>query len=393
MSYFKPYVDETGYHYPTYDEILDDMITKLQEIYGTGIYLGNDSPDYELLSVIAEKIYDTYQAIEMDYNSKSPVTAIGASLDYIVAVNGIVRKMATKSTVELTLTGEEGNSITIENGVVADINGILWDLPEIVIIGTEGTTTVVATCREYGQISADKETITTIMTPVSGWISVTNNDVAYVGEVAEKDSELRARQANSVSIRALSTVESLRASIAALDEVNRCIVFENDTNETDANGVPAHSVYCIVDNGDDDEIAKTIYLKKGPGVGTHGEISVEVVSESGRSNTIHFGRVQYVDVSIEINIVKRAGYVSTMKNEIKYAVADYLGDFEIGADLPTSIIWMVAQQINADARNPSFTVASVKAARLGEPLSTDDVIIALNEAARGRTDHITVNVS
>ena len=37
MSYFKPYIDATGYHYPTYNEILEALIDDMQTIYGAGV--------------------------------------------------------------------------------------------------------------------------------------------------------------------------------------------------------------------------------------------------------------------------------------------------------------------------------------------------------------------
>lgn len=44
MTYFKPYVDSTGLHIPTYNDILEDMIAAMKQIYGDDIYLDNSSP-------------------------------------------------------------------------------------------------------------------------------------------------------------------------------------------------------------------------------------------------------------------------------------------------------------------------------------------------------------
>lgn len=52
MTYFKPYVDSTGLHIPTYNDILEDMIAAMKQIYGDDIYLDNSSPDYQLLSIL-----------------------------------------------------------------------------------------------------------------------------------------------------------------------------------------------------------------------------------------------------------------------------------------------------------------------------------------------------
>lgn len=63
MTYFKPYVDSTGLHIPTYNDILEDMIAAMKQIYGDDIYLDNSSPDYQLLSIFALKQSDTLQAM------------------------------------------------------------------------------------------------------------------------------------------------------------------------------------------------------------------------------------------------------------------------------------------------------------------------------------------
>ena len=87
MTYFKPYVDSTGLHIPTYNDILEDMIAAMKQIYGDDIYLDNSSPDYQLLSIFALKQSDTLQALAYAYNARSPETAIGASLDSVVKLN------------------------------------------------------------------------------------------------------------------------------------------------------------------------------------------------------------------------------------------------------------------------------------------------------------------
>ena len=398
MSYFKPYIDETGYHYPTYNEILDSLIEDFQTIYGSGAYLGSDSQDYEFLSKVAEKIYDTYQTCELVYDARSPVTAMGTGLDYIVAINGIARKQATKSMVVLTLTGEAGTTIT--NGFVSDTNGNIWDLPESVVIGDGGTVQVDAYCREAGIIQAAPGTVTHIMTPTLGWESVTNSGSAATGTVTETDSELRARQADSVALPSQSMKDGLRAGLSAISGVSRREVYENDTNTIDANGIPGHSICCVVEGGEDQEIGEVIFLRKGEGCGTYGgpvgstgRKEVHVTDASGQDNTILFSRLSYVDVAMQITITRRAGYKTSTPDEIKAAIIEYLDTFSIGTDLTTSIIWMVAQSINVDPRTPSFSITSVLASRNGDDLSTDDVVIDYNEVARGREPLITVVIA
>lgn len=390
MSYFVPYIDESGLHYPSYNDILEELVENMQDIYGSGVYLGNDSQDYQMLSVFAEKIYDTYQTCEIAYHAHSPVSAIGASLDYIVAVNGIKRKEATKSTVELLITGTSGT--TIANGVVSDINGNIWDLPESVVIGSEGTVTAEAVCRETGIIQAAPGTVTRIMTPIRGWDAVTNDGDATIGTVAEKDSELRARQADSTALPSQAQIDGLVGALGAIPGVNRKAVYENDTKLTDEKGIPPNSICCVVEGGTDEEIASTIYLRKAPGCGTFGNQNIEIVVRDNQHHTVKFSRLRYADVEVEIDITPRTGYLASVPQEIKAAIVEYLDTFSIGTNLTTSIIWMVAQQVNQDPRTPAFSVTSVRAARQGATLRVDDVAIAYDEVAKGREPLITVNV-
>ncbi len=391
MSYFKPYVDATGFHYPTYNEILEQLIVDMQNIYGGGLYLGTDSQDYEMLSEFAEKIFDVYQTAETAYNSHSPVTAIGTALDYIVAINGITRKQATKSTAEVTLSGSPNT--VIMNGAVADTLGYMWDLPESVTLDANGSATVTAICRDAGIIYAGVGTITNIMTPVSGWDSVTNTQESTTGSVVEKDSELRARQAQSVALPTQSLVEGLAGSIAALSGVTRYAVYENDTGSTDANDIPAHSICCVVEGGNSLDIARTIYNRKTPGCGTHGSAAVTISDRYNNEVQIKYTPLDYVSVKIEINITPRLGYAATMATEIKNAIIEYLDEFAIGTDLTTSIIWMVAQQVQMDIRNPSFSINSVKAAEEGETLGTADVVIPYDKVAKCLAANIDIVVT
>lgn len=391
MAYFAPYIDDSGYHYPTYNEILEDLVSDMQTIYGSGIYLGTDSQDYQLLSKFAEKIYDAYQTGEIVFNAYSPATALGVGLDYIVALNGISRKQATNSTVTLTLRGSAGTRI--ENGIVSDTNGNTWELPARVTIGEGGSVMAEAVCREPGQVQAAVGSVTNIMTPTLGWESVTNESVAFPGISTEADSALRARQAASVASPSQSMRDGLEGALASLANVSRCIVYENDTKETDSDGIPANSISAVVEGGSDEEVAQTILYRKSMGCGTYGTTSVDVVSESGYTDKINFFRPEYVDVDVEINISRRPGYKASTPDEIKNAVSEYLNTFSIGTDLTTSIIWMIAQQVNEDYRTPVFAITSVKAGKHEEQTGVEDIPIAYNEVARGSVANIQVNVT
>ena len=190
----------------------------MKRIYGQDLYLENDSQDYQMISAFALKIYDTYQAIELDYNNRSTKTAIGTALDALVKNNGITRKKASYSTVQLTITGDPGTGII--NGLVKDTTGNTWALNEYyLIIPPSGSIQVDATCTKLGDITSNINTITQIVNPTKGWISVTNTTVPAMGQPIETDEQLRKRQSISVANPSQTVIESTEGAIAAIEGV------------------------------------------------------------------------------------------------------------------------------------------------------------------------------
>ena len=230
MAYFAPYIDDDGLHIPTYQDIKDDLVTEAKKIFGEDIYLENDSMDYEYISAIALKMYDTLNSIVYAYNSRSPVTAIGSGLDTVVKINGLKRKSASYSTCVVTLTGTP--QTVIKSGVVQDISGNNWNLPSNITIPEEGEIEVSAICTVLGSVSALVGDINKIATPQLGWISVTNKVNAVLGQPVETDAQLRARQAVSTALPSQTLLEGTIAGIVSVEGVTRQRVYENDTNDS-----------------------------------------------------------------------------------------------------------------------------------------------------------------
>ena len=261
MAYIAPYIDDAGLHLPTYADIRDDLVNQFKKIYGQDIYLENDSQDYQMISAFALKTYDTMQLLQIVYNNRSPKTAVGTGLDSIVKLNGIRRKEASHSTCEVVITGTKGTLIAA--GVIEDEMGNQWSLPADIIL-PDTTMRVTATCRALGAVEAASGTLNKIVNPQKGWTAVTNTAIAVPGLPVESDEQLRYRQSLSVAAPSRNMLESTIAGIAGVLGVTRYRVYDNDTNMTDKNGIPGHSIAAIVEGGADKDIAEQIYLRKGP---------------------------------------------------------------------------------------------------------------------------------
>lgn len=394
MSYFAPYVDSSGLHIPTYADILEDIISKMKEIYGQDIYLENDSADYQFCSIFALKLADSYQALQYAYNSRSPATAIGAALDSVVKLNGISRKEAGYSTCTVKLTGTAFTEI--KNGAVADGQGLIWTLPSSVIIGSDGTVLTTATCATAGAVSAAVGDITTINTPTYGWKAVENTTAAIQGNAIETDAELRERQTESVSNPSQTMLDGTRGALRALDNVSRISVYENDTNlsavdeEENPYGLPPHSITCVVEGGDDDEIAEAILYHKGIGCYTNGTTVVQVIDRNDYVNKVRFYRPTYVPVYVDLTLKKYTGYVASLASTVKTAIYNYLASLDIGLDVSITMLMGAIMACNADTTHPSFGISAIKIGRAASSLAAADLSVGFSEVAYPDYDTIEV---
>ena len=395
MPYFSPFIDESGIHIPTYTDLRDQLIEEIKQIYGQDIYLDYDSADYQFISIVAKKIFDSFSLAVLAYNNRTPITAIGVGLDNNVAFANIKRKGATYSVVNLTLTGTAGT--VINNAQAIDENGYKWNIEDCVI-GTNGSVQADATCETIGNIGALPGSITVIGTPIYGWTSVTNQIAATVGNDIETDAELRGRYSLAIRSSSLTVFESITSAIMQIPEVTRCVGFENDTNAESTGteppnvpaGLPPHSITFVVEGGVDEEIAKAIYSKKTPGCYTNGTTAVELTSEAGNIDTIRFYRPTYVDVYATVTVKKLNSWNDELEDKIKQNIVNYINGLNIADDVLISMVWSSAITAMDDVKNPSYTVTNVQVGGSSSSLSGNDFDIEFNEAAQSLVSYISV---
>jgi len=393
MEYFKPYIDEAGLNIPTFNEIKNELIEQAKSIFGQDIYLENDSQDYQFISLMADKIHDTFLTAQLVYNNRSPATAIGAALDGLVKLNGIKRKNATKSTCKVIIQGKANTEII--SGIIADENNVNWDLESPITISENGEAEVLATCQKLGAIFAGVGQLNKIVTPTNGWQSVANVEPVNIGQEVEKQEELRSRQSISTAKPSRTILEGTIGGIAEIPDVTRYRVYENDTNTVDENTVPGHSICAVVEGGKDYDIGHEIYLRKTPGCGTYGDIIVDIdigtIYGLPKVTPIKFFRPRYYDVQVSIKIKRLAGYVSQTTVNIQDNITTYLNSLQIGEDLTLSALWAVALSAMPNLTTPQFSIVSVEAGLDEINMSAEDMKVPFNCVTRGNADNVKIS--
>lgn len=385
-------VTAEGISAPDYQTVLDTITGYFQQIYGSDAYLDPDSKDGQMVALVALAIHDANNTAISVYRSFSPATALGDALTSNVKINGITRRSATNSTVDLLLTGTVGTTIT--NGSVRDTNSVVWNLPATVVIGSDGTVVATATCANSGAVAAVAGSVNGINTPTRGWASVTNPLAATVGVAAETDAELRVRQSQSVALASLTPFDAVDGAIANVEGVTRHKLFENDTEATDSNGLPPHSISAIVEGGDATEIANTIRSVKGQGVSTYGTTAVIVTDKYGNPYIIRFSRPVDVPIYVSITLKALTGYSSEVGDEIKTAVAAYINSLAIGDSVLLSRVYSPANLGVVSGGNARYyDIMELLIGRSADDVAAANVVVAYDESASCSVDNIVLVVT
>jgi uncharacterized phage protein gp47/JayE len=396
-----PVITVTGISAPTYAQILAYYVAAAQSIYGADIYLGNDSALYQLLAVFAQATSDANSAAIAVYNSFSPATGQGVGLSSNVKINGLARLVPSFSTVPLTVGGIANTPIS--SGQAVDANKNVWALPASVTIPSNGVLQTTGTCTVAGAITAAPGTVTTINTPVYGWQTVTNASAASPGAPVETDAALRVRQSVSVSLPSVTIFEGIVAAIENLPGVTRVTGYENNTSTTNGDGIPAHTLYFVVEGGVESAIIEAIFAKITPGIPTMGSISQIVTDTNGSQRLIRYDVPVDATISVVITLAPLSGWTSATAVLIQGAVAAFLNVLAIGGNISFFGLIPVAQLLvnPLDTAQPSanvsfagtFEITAMTLQKNSGSVVSSDIQLNYNEAAVCAPANVTVTVS
>jgi uncharacterized phage protein gp47/JayE len=302
------YIDENGLTTQTLTDIIIELETGFKTIYGTDINLDPNSPDGQMINLFAQAKIDILDCIAQVYGSFSPTSAVGRALDQRCAINGVIRKGATKTTVQMTvitdrilsLVGVSSNTGAPFAVKDAAGNRFLLSADSTLI---NGLNLLMFEAELSGAVEAPIGTIIQVDTLVAGVTFVNNyTSPTTQGVDEETDAALRYRRSVSVSLSSQGYLEGLKGALLSLDNVTKCEVYENNTDTTDVNGIPSHSIWPIIEGGDNDEIADVIYKKRNAGCGLFGSVTVDIDQGNGFSLPIKFDRPSYENLYIELTI-------------------------------------------------------------------------------------------
>lgn len=279
----------TGLQTKTRAELLAEYTAALQGVYGIGINLDPDSPDGQELNIRIQAVLDILDLITQVYNSFDPDSAIGATLDMRVAINGIERKAGTYTITYITITTSKALTLYgLDQDIepvytVSDNAGNKWFLITSTPIAVAGDSVLSFRAEKPGKVYTTPNTITVPVTIVLG-VTAINNPSSYssLGIDEESDVELKIRRRKSVSLASQGYLASLEAALNDINGLSTAIIYENDTASTDSDGIPSHSIWVIVGGvANNSDIASAIYKKRNSGCGMKGSVTYVIIQVDG----------------------------------------------------------------------------------------------------------------
>lgn len=381
----------TGFNRKRLDVLLAEINEEVRAIFGDNINLSPESPDGQINGVVSESNANLWEIAEASYNAFNPSAASGTTLSNLVQLNGITRLEATKSTVLLTISGTTGTSVPAGSLVSVEDSEYTFVTNSTVVIGVGGTVDVNATAEDTGPIEASIGTVTVIETPVTGWDSVTNAAAANVGTNEETDGELRARRQRSVAAASQAIVDAIFSAVADIDGVTQVVVLENDTNATDANGLPPHSFNVIVEGGTETDIVQAIWLKKPAGILSFGTTTSQAIDSQGISHDISFSRPTTVDIYVTVTLTTGPEYPINGDALIKQAIVDYAnGELVAGRGFFLSDDVIYTRLYTPINSVQGHEITDLRIGLSASPTGTANIAIAVDELANFLVDNIVV---
>jgi uncharacterized phage protein gp47/JayE len=285
-------ITQAGLAIESKPNIISWLISQFQSIYGNDVNVASNSPDGQLINIFAQMCSDFLQLLLTAYNSMAIHTSYGSRLDELVALNGLARIQGTYTQAQVLVTATGAVSLpgldqtVLTPFTVADGAGNQFQLKTTYVFGGAGSAMLVFQAVTIGQLQTTANTITNIVTATLGASTVNNPTVAsdVIGVNEENDAQLKIRHDRSFNLAATGPSDSMEAALKNCADITDALVVENNSAIL-TNGIPANTVWAIVNGGTPLEIAQAIYSKKGPGCGMKGGVTQAITRPNGQTFT------------------------------------------------------------------------------------------------------------
>lgn len=301
----------------TFEELRESWRTQIAAQFGNTLNSGENSNLYKLFFPILDNLFNKYNMLLDFINNKYVYTAEGVWLDRFVGNYNFVRRQPSKAVT--TWTTLDSTPFTFVDIGALQVKDALGNVFVNTVSGnTDANGDLILAMQSVltGSIqNVQAGALTEIVTPVGGINTGSNTSDATGGQDLETDTQLRYRFLSGRAGKGFWNIDGIYRALTELDGVNSVVIIENDQNRT-VNGLPAHSIHCIVEGGIDAEIAQTIFEKTDTAIERFGNTMYTVTDIQGRPRDIYFSRPTLTDIEFQVSIIG-TGNLPLIQAELK----------------------------------------------------------------------------
>ena len=349
-----------GFVPKTLETLVNEVNADLRFYFGPSLNL-TSGVLARIVGIICERYAELWELGEAVNSAADPDKAASTALSAIGLITGAFRVEAIYSTVTLTLTGlnatvvPTGNRVTTSTASATFVTiaagtlttNLAWIASTVYALGArrtnatriyqcilagtsaasggpttavtditdgsahwrylgEGTASadVTAQATAKGVLIAVSGDLKTIVNPVGGWQSAINILDASVGFDDQSDESFRITREAELSQAGASTASAIRAAILQIAGVTSGTVFTNETDLTDVDGMPPHSVEALVRGGTNTDIGRVLLDNVAAGIQTRGSVAVSVLDTETVAHVMKFNRPAEQLVYVVLAITK-----------------------------------------------------------------------------------------
>lgn len=397
-------VSPAGFTRPTIENLVDQFEADQLSEMAADLDVDIDQPIGQLNGIYARELGIAWEQLELLYHAFDPDAAEGRLLDMLAKLTGTFRKGSTPSEVLLRVEMDDGTTIqpNVFYAAIEDKPNVRWTLSPTAYpsgytaVGT-GFKTLTFISELLGPVQGFAGTIKAIGTPTVGVKSVVNPDDAELGTETDLDPAFRARRETELASIGSATIRAITANIAQAfsGKLQTLVVFENDGDNVDSNGLPPHSIEVLIFDGDvpsvdNDQLAQVIFDSKAGGIQTGGNTSGNanaLVNGLTTTKAVKFSRASQLSVYLDIHIIKKIGVAYIGDEGVKQQVAllanAYFapGEYIVRERLESFVLMCQGVQDLS---------ATVKLGYSANPTATANLPVTIRQIGRFSTSRITV---
>lgn len=366
------YINNTGVIIVDTNIIQTEVQQEYLNTFGSDLNLDPSTPQGMLITIETSSRVAVADNNATLANQINPNISGGVFLDALLQLTGAQRIPSAPSIVDCTLTGVASTFIPSGSQISTTDGLTVFQLVSNTTIPAGGSIeNIQFKSVQNGQIVANANTLTVIVSNILGWETVNNPNQAIIGSLTQNDAQARLQRQNTLGLQGNSIANNVISNLYNLDGVPPSgVTFQENyfsTTETinEIVMVP-HSLYtCVGGSASNIDIATTIQNSKSGGCAYNNGLGIpisQIVIDqfSGQAITVLFDKPSIVTIEMIITVHANTtvqNVVTAVQNAIiayslgqlegqpGFAVGQAVSPFQISAAIISQVPGLFIQDI------------------------------------------------